>query len=148
MGFVIALLFALAYYQTGEVGSHYRVLAVLFLLGSVPSYSLMQAYHKQHGYLSGLARLLIGWLITLAGLTSIGFLSKTGELFSREIIITWALLGYGLQALLYIPMHSFSKFYHRQLNRQHNTLIIGTKTGRLTVPTGVCAVGRPCQCHT
>jgi len=125
-GLAIALLFVLAYNQTGEVGSHYRVLAVLFLLGSVPSYTLMQVYHKQHGYLSGLIRLFIGWLITFAGLTSIGFLSKTGELFSREVIITWAVLGYGLQALLYIPAHAFSRRYHRELNRNINTLIIGT----------------------
>ena len=125
-GAMIALLFVLAYNQNGEVGSHYRVLAVLYLLASVPSYTLMQVYHKQHGYLSGLIRLLVGWLATLAGLTTIGFLSKTGELFSREVIITWAFFGYALQALFYVPMHAFSRRYHRQLNRNINTLIIGT----------------------
>lgn len=122
----LALLFALAYYRTGEVASHYRVLAILTLLGSVPAYSMLQVYHKKHHYLNGLGRLLCGWLVTLAGLTTIGFLSKTSELFSREIVITWSSIGLGLQVLLYVPMHSFSKYYHRQLNRQHNTLIIGT----------------------
>ncbi|MGF6399717.1 undecaprenyl-phosphate glucose phosphotransferase [Pseudomonas frederiksbergensis] len=123
---VNTLLFALALYQTGEIEAHYRVLAVLTLLGSVPSYSLLLVYHKQHGYLSGLGRLLLGWLLTLAGLTTIGFLSKTSELFSREIILVWALAGYCVQALLYLPLHSFSRHYHRQLHSQNNTLIIGT----------------------
>ncbi|MCU1753115.1 undecaprenyl-phosphate glucose phosphotransferase [Pseudomonas sp. 6D_7.1_Bac1] len=123
---VNALLFALALYQTGEVDARYRVLAVLTFLGSVPSYSLLQVYHKRHGYLTGLGRLLLGWLLTLAGLTSIGFLSKTGELFSREIILIWAVAGYCLQALLYLPLHGFSRHYHRQMHSQYNTLIIGT----------------------
>ncbi|PNB76890.1 undecaprenyl-phosphate glucose phosphotransferase, partial [Pseudomonas sp. FW305-BF6] len=95
-------------------------------LGSVPSYSLLLVYHKQQGYLSGLGRLLLGWLLTLTGLTSIGFLSKTSELFSRDIIMVWAVAGYCVQALLYLPLHSFSRHYHRQLHSQNNTLIIGT----------------------
>lgn len=123
---VNALLFALAMYQNGEVSAHYRVLAVLTFLGSVPAYSLLQVYHKRHGYLTGLGRLLLGWLLTLTGLTSIGFLSKTSELFSREIILIWAVTGYCLQALLYLPLHGVSRHYHRQLHSQYNTLIIGT----------------------
>ncbi|APC14804.1 undecaprenyl-phosphate glucose phosphotransferase [Pseudomonas frederiksbergensis] len=123
---VSALLFALALHQTGEIDAHYRVLAVLTFLGSVPSYSLLQVYHKRHGYLTGLGRLLLGWLLTLTGLTSIGFLSKTSELFSREVILVWAVVGYCLQALLYLPLHGFSRHYHRQLHSQYNTLIIGT----------------------
>lgn len=121
---VNTLLFGLALYQTGEIDAHYRVLAVLTFLGSVPSYSLLLVYHKQHSYLSGLARLLLGWLLLLAGLTSIGFFSKTSELFSREIIVVWATAGYCIQALLYLPLHSFSKHYQRQLHSQYNTLII------------------------
>jgi len=123
---VNALLFALALYQTGEIDAHYRVLTVLTFLGSVPSYSLLQVYHKRHGYLNGLGRLLLGWMLTLTGLTSIGFLSKTSELFSREVILIWAFAGYFLQALLYLPLHTISRHYHRQLHSQNNTLIIGT----------------------
>lgn len=125
---VNALLFALALYQTGNVDACYRVLAVLTFLGSVPAYSLLQVYHKRHSYLNGLGRLLLGWMLTLTGLTSIGFVSKTSELFSREVILIWAMSGYFLQALLYLPLQGFSRYYHRQLYSQNNTLIIGTDT--------------------
>lgn len=119
-------LFALTLYQTGEIAPHYRVLAALTVLGSLPAYSLLQVYHKRHSYHAGLGRLLLGWLLTLSGLTSIGFLSKTSQLFSREIILIWAVTGYGLQVLLYLPLHGFCRHYYRQLHSQYNTLILGT----------------------
>ncbi|MEB0028804.1 undecaprenyl-phosphate glucose phosphotransferase [Pseudomonas sp. MH9.2] len=125
MSVVIALLFILAYYQTGAVNSQYRVLAALTLLGSVPCYSLLHVYHKKHHHLNGLCRLSLGWLVTLLGLASIGLLSNTSDLFSLEIIIVWSLLGLCVQILLYVPIHYLSGYYHRQLNRQHKTLIIG-----------------------
>ena len=59
---LILLLCALAVMKTGEVDTQYRMLAAFMLLGSVPAYSMMQVYHKQHGYLAGLGRLLAGWL--------------------------------------------------------------------------------------
>ena len=119
-------LFALTLYHTAEVAPQYRVLAALTVLGSLPSYSLLQVYHKRHRYLTGLGRLLLGWLLTLSGLTSIGFLSKTSQLFSREIILVWAVAGYCLQVLLYVPLHGFSRRYHRQLHSHYNALILGT----------------------
>ncbi|MGV8844444.1 MAG: undecaprenyl-phosphate glucose phosphotransferase [Pseudomonas sp.] len=123
---VILLLCVLAVIKTGELATHYRVLAAFTLLGSVPVYSLMRVYHKQHGYLAGLGRLLAGWLLLLAGLTVAAFVTKTGELFSREVGMTWAVLGFVLQAGLYIPLHYVSRRYHQQLQGARTSLIIGT----------------------
>ena len=120
------LLFVLAYNQDGQIDSAYRVLAVLTLLGSVPAYSMVQVYHKRLGYLSGLARLLCGWLITLGGMAVIGFISKTSETFSREVILLWASLGYVLQALLYVPMHWLARYYSNRISNRQKILIVGT----------------------
>lgn len=123
---LILLLCALAAMKTGEIGTQYRVLAVFALLGSVPSYSLMRVYHKQHGYLVGLGRLLGAWLILLSGLTVAAFVTKTSELFSREVTLTWSVLGFALQAGLYVPLHSVSRRYHQRLQAARTSLIIGT----------------------
>ena len=123
---VILLLCGLAVIKTGELASHYRVLAAFTLLCSVPVYSLMRVYHSQHGYLVGMSRLLAGWLLLLAGLAVTAFVTKTGELFSREVSITWALLGFALQACLYIPLHYASRRYHQQRQSKCISLIIGT----------------------
>lgn len=123
---LIVLLCVLAVLKTGEIGAQYRILAIFALLGSVPAYSLMQVYHKQHGYLVGLGRLLGGWLILLSGLTVAAFVTKTSELFSREVTLTWAVLGFALQGSFYVPLHSVSRRYHRKLQTARTSLIIGT----------------------
>ncbi|WP_280291550.1 undecaprenyl-phosphate glucose phosphotransferase [Pseudomonas sp. BN417] len=126
IGMLTLLLCALAMGKTGHIETQYRILALYTLLGSVPAYSLMRVYHKHHGYVVGLGRLLAGWLVLLSGLTVIAFLTKTSELFSREIIITWAGAGFIIQACLFLPLHAFSRRYHQQLQSARTSLVIGT----------------------
>ncbi|WP_256218803.1 undecaprenyl-phosphate glucose phosphotransferase [Pseudomonas agarici] len=126
MSCVIALLLILAYDETGAVNFHYRMLAILTLLVSVPVYSALQVYYKKHDYFNGLARLLLGWTTTMACLLAIMLISRASDLFSRETIITWSLLGYIVQIPPYLTMHHLSKYYHQKLNHQYNSLIIGT----------------------
>lgn len=123
---LITLLCVLALMKTGEIGLHYRMLALLALVGSVPVYSLMRVYHKKHGYLVGLCRLLGGWLILLGGLAAAAYVTNTSELFSREVTFTWALLGFALQAGAYIPLHTFAQGYDRKQQAARTSLIIGT----------------------
>ncbi|MCC6076904.1 undecaprenyl-phosphate glucose phosphotransferase [Pseudomonas sp. GCM10022188] len=125
-GLITLLLCALTTLKTGELGTQYRVLAVFALLGSVPAYSLLRVYHKQHSYLTGLTRLFCGWLLLLAGLTVIAFVTKTSELFSREVTLTWAVLGFALQAASYLPLQHVSRHYHRKLQTERTSLIVGT----------------------
>ncbi|WP_017133391.1 undecaprenyl-phosphate glucose phosphotransferase, partial [Pseudomonas agarici] len=108
------------------VNFHYRMLAILTLLVSVPVYSALQVYYKKHDYFNGLARLLLGWTTTMACLLAIMLISRASDLFSRETIITWSLLGYIVQIPPYLTMHHLSKYYHQKLNHQYNSLIIGT----------------------
>ncbi|MFV3384130.1 undecaprenyl-phosphate glucose phosphotransferase [Pseudomonas sp. NY15364] len=123
---LILLLCTLAMIKTGEIDTQYRILALLTLLGSVPAYSLVGAYQKHHSHLAGLGRLLGGWLLLLAGLLVATFITKTSTLFSREVILTWGSLGFVLQACLYVPLHSFSRRYHKKLQASRTSLIIGT----------------------
>ncbi|MBT8765765.1 undecaprenyl-phosphate glucose phosphotransferase [Pseudomonas sp. DB1] len=120
------LLCALAVAKTGHIETQYRMLALFTMLGSVPAYSLLRVYHKHHGYVVGLGRLLAGWLMLLSGLTVMAFLTKTSELFSREIMITWAGLGFLIQACLFLPLHAFSRRYHQQLHSARTSLVVGT----------------------
>lgn len=126
IGLTTLLLCALAVYKTGTLDTQYRILAVIAILASVPAYSLLRVYHKQHGYLTGLARLLCGWLLLLACLTVVAFVTKTSELFSREVALTWAVLAFTAQAASYLPLQHFSRRYHRQLQSERTSLIIGT----------------------
>ncbi|MDR9754372.1 undecaprenyl-phosphate glucose phosphotransferase [Pseudomonas sp. SZMC_28357] len=125
-GFVVSLLFVLAYQQTGAVEFYYRVCAALTVLASVPAYSVAGVYAKRDNYLTGLGRLFVGWSATMAALACMAFICKADELFSRQVILTWAVYGFLGQALLYAPLHGFSRHYQRSRQSEHKTLIVGT----------------------
>ncbi|VVN77960.1 hypothetical protein PS712_00860 [Pseudomonas fluorescens] len=125
-GFVVSLLFILAERQTGSVEFYYRMCATLAVLASVPAYTFSGVYRKRDNYLTGLGRLFMGWSMTMAALACIAFICKADALFSREVIFGWAVYGFLGQALLYAPLHAFSKFYQRSRKSEHKTLIVGT----------------------
>lgn len=126
MSLVNLLLVLLVQWRVGSVPSEYRVLMILTVLGSMPIYSLVQVYHKRHGLLVGLSRLLTGWLILLAMLMSIAFVTQTSVLFSRQVIIVWAVLGFVVQAASFMPLHLFVRLYVRMICNEKRAVIIGT----------------------
>ena len=126
MSLVALLLCVLALHKTGTLEPHYRMLAVLTVLASVPVYSLFGVYHKQHGPFSGLVRLGGAWLTLLSGLIVLAFVTKTSTQYSREVILTWAALGLLIQATTYLPLSYLSRRYHAHLRALRTTLILGT----------------------
>ncbi|WP_433739630.1 undecaprenyl-phosphate glucose phosphotransferase [Pseudomonas putida] len=125
-GFVVSLLFILAQQHTGMVEYYYRVCATLAVLASVPAYTFSGVYRKRDNYLTGLGRLFMGWSMTMAALACMAFICKADELFSRQVILSWAVYGFLGQALLYAPLHAFSRYYQRSRKSEHRTLIVGT----------------------
>jgi putative colanic acid biosynthesis UDP-glucose lipid carrier transferase len=123
---VLLLLIALTLAKTGEFATHYRVLTVLALLGSLPVYQLLRVYDRTSGFLSGSARLLAGWLILLAILAVAAFVTKGSELYSREVLLQWALMGYGLQLAAFVPLHHLARRYHERLRHERRAAIVGT----------------------
>ncbi|KQZ86342.1 MULTISPECIES: undecaprenyl-phosphate glucose phosphotransferase [unclassified Pseudomonas] len=126
MTLVVALLMLLVYWRVGSLTSPYRILMILTVLGSVPIYSMMQVYHKRHGLVVGLGRLLAGWLILLAVLASIAFITQTSATYSRQVIMVWAVLGFVVQAASFLPLHSFARLHSRMICRERRSVIIGT----------------------
>ena len=122
----ILLLCALAILRTGELDTQYRVLAAFALLGSVPIYATLGVYDRRVGFFTGMVQLLAGWLALLGALAVLAFVTKTSELFSREVVLLWALFGFALQLCSYLPLHHFSRRYHQGLQRARVSLIIGS----------------------
>jgi putative colanic acid biosynthesis UDP-glucose lipid carrier transferase len=96
---------------------------------SVPAYTFSGVYRKQDNYLTGLGRLLMGWSMTMLALAGIAFVCKADEVFSCEVTLSWAVYGFLGQALLYAPLHAFSKYYQRS-RTSAQTLIVGTASWR------------------
>lgn len=130
-GLVVTLLFMLVLLKTGQLEYNYRVLAAFTILASLPAYSLCDVYSKKDDYGVGLGRLFMGWLLTIGILFAVGIACNASSLFPLEILLLWAAVSYPLLALCYIPLHSLSRYYHRQLHQRHKSLIVGT--GKLAV---------------
>jgi putative colanic acid biosynthesis UDP-glucose lipid carrier transferase len=126
MTLVNLLLVMLVLIRTGYLPSEYRVLMVLTVLGSVPIYSIMQVYHKRHGFVVGVARLLAAWLILLGVLVTIAFVTQTSAQFSRQVILLWAAGGFLAQAASFVPLHYFARLYSRVVYNERRSVIIGT----------------------
>ncbi|WP_259198131.1 MULTISPECIES: undecaprenyl-phosphate glucose phosphotransferase [unclassified Pseudomonas] len=123
---VVVLLFSLALFKTGQLESHYRILAAITILASIPAYMLCDVYSKKDDFFVGLGRLFTGWLLTLSILSAVGVACNASSLFPLEILLLWAAVSYPVLALCYIPIHSLSRYYHRQLHERQKSLIIGT----------------------
>src|SRR5476651_2056965 len=123
---VVALLFSLVFLKTGQLEFYYRVLAAFTILASIPAYTLCDVYSKKDDYGVGLGRLFMGWLLTLCILFVVGAVCNASSLFPLEILLLWASVSYAMLALCYIPIHSLSRYYHRQLHERQKSLIVGT----------------------
>lgn len=116
----------LTYFKNDGIDESYRALATFIVLASIPSFSSVQVYHRRHSYLSGLAHLLLGWLILLAALVTITFVTKTSENFSREVVLLWSVLGFITLAVPYSILSVLFKRHYQQQRLERTTLIIGT----------------------
>ncbi|WP_338581144.1 undecaprenyl-phosphate glucose phosphotransferase [Pseudomonas sp. MAG733B] len=147
MTLAIGLLMLLVYWRVGSLTSGYRILIILTVLGSVPIYSMMQVYHKRHGLVVGLGRLLVAWLILLAVLAAIAFFTQTSAIYSRQVIMVWAVLGFVVQAASFLPLHYFARLHSRMICRERRSVIIGTcptaheLAKKLTRPNRALALG-------
>ena len=144
---VSGLLCHLAIQEYGTVPGDYRLLIVLSVLGSVPVYILLRVYHKRHGYSAGLVRLLAGWLTLLAGLGGIAYLSQSSHSYSADILVNWALLGFLVQALAYLPLRYLANLHARRLRDTRSAVIVGSSAlayelaERLSAPKRVPLAG-------
>ncbi len=141
------VLVMLVWDRVGTVASEYRVAMILTVLGSVPAYSFLQVYHKRHGILSGMGRLLAGWMSLLGALIAIAFLTQTTAVFSRQVIMLWAGLGYLAQVASFLPLHYLARMHSRKVRNERRSVIIGISpmadalAKKLTSPNRVPVIG-------
>lgn len=126
MGLVMALLASLVINKNGQVDQAYRLLMLITPLVAFPVYSIFQVYNRHSAYLSGAWKVGLAWLTVLTVLSVVGFFSKTGIIFSREVIFLWAVLGGALQLLAFCSLHKLVRLWCARDQYKITTAIIGT----------------------
>lgn len=123
---LMAILYLLGVLKWGELEENHRLLAVLTVFCSVPIYTSLRVFDRRIGYFAVFRRLTLAWILLLAILAFLAFATKTGQTFSREVVLSWALLGFIGQSVAFVPLHSFSRRYHSRKRKNQKSLILGT----------------------
>lgn len=103
--------------------SEYRALAILTVLLMLIVYNAVGVYQLRHTRLERLSEHLKAWLIVVTLLVVIGFVTKTSNAFSREVILSWSVTGFVVQVVSFFFVSYLQK---KQKADQIRTAIIGT----------------------
>lgn len=98
---VIGLLLVLVYQKSGAIDLSYRLFATIAALLLLVVYAIQGVYRRSGSLREGFIRLSVAWSIFLMLLIFIAFMTKTTEIFSREVVLSWAFLGFFLQLVMY-----------------------------------------------
>ena len=120
------LLYVLTWFKLGDFPPAYRVLTIIAAFSLWFIYSSRGVYRQSSGYLRGCMRLSGAWAMLMLLLTAIGFVTKTSETFSREILLIWAVSVLLLQNASFCLVSFLSKKYKENFGRYLPVLVIGT----------------------
>ncbi len=119
---VQGLLLFHAYLRDDEFSTEYFILATITFLLMTIIYHIVGVYRHENVRNDYISSLLQGWgsLVLLLGV--FGFVTKTSETFSRQVILTWTVTGFLGQLLVY---YLTRKVLTRAITETIPTLIIG-----------------------
>lgn len=126
---VTGLLLLLAYLKIGEVGLPYRLLAVIAALLLVVVYGVHGVYRRAGSLKDGIYRLFVAWGFFLLLLVFLAFITKTSDIFSREVFFQWSLLGFVLQVVIYVVMYETMGIMRDYFSPVIRSVVVGN--GRL-----------------
>ncbi|MBN3560946.1 undecaprenyl-phosphate glucose phosphotransferase [Aliamphritea spongicola] len=123
---IVASLLFLTYLKHSAISSEYRVLATVSVLLMFIVYPTQGLYRRSGGHLNNLMRLGVAWGLVCLLLALAGFVTKTSEMFSREVLLQWAVVAYLLQGINHIVLRTLYKHYKVMFAREIPTLVVGT----------------------
>ncbi|WP_417228369.1 undecaprenyl-phosphate glucose phosphotransferase [Amphritea sp.] len=123
---VFGTLFVFTFLKIGDFPTNYRLLAVVAILCVWIIYRRRGVYRQSLGFYKSAFRLLTAWFQVLLMLALIGFVTKSGESFSREVLIEWAVAGYISQLISMNILGRLYKRYKVMFSREIPSLVLGT----------------------
>lgn len=129
----VGLLVLLSQWQQVAFVEPYSVLAILVFLLILPVFKATGLYrsYRSSTLPSVMRRIFIGWGLVLVILLVLGYGTKTSSIFSRSLLISWAItvpfVLYLVHQAIWMSLRSL-----RSLGRNHRTAIVAgaTKVGR------------------
>ena len=123
---VSMLLFALCLNKFDSIPPIYRLLAIVAILCIWIIYRAQGVYRQSRGITKSLFRIASAWSQALLVLALIGFVTKSSEQFSREILLIWAVAGFAIQLANFFLIRTLYRHYKEMFARNIPTVVIGT----------------------
>lgn len=123
---VSGTLLLFTFLKIGDLPSNYRLLAVVSLFCVWIIYRRRGVYRQSLGFYKRSFRLFTAWFHVLLLLALVGFVTKSGESFSREVLIEWAVTAFILQWISMNLLVVLYKRYNEMFSREIPTLVVGT----------------------
>lgn len=121
-----ASLLALAWWRNGSVTAPYAQLAGFTAIAMWAVYKLMGVFRQSRGLMYSVIQLTKAWAVVLAGILTVGFMTKSTDDFSRLALGGWALLAYALQVSSYLISVSLLQRFHLHYGEPIRTVIVGS----------------------
>lgn len=122
---VVSILIVCTLLKLDTVSHLYRLLGIISIFLVLLIYPFFNIYKQADKFYEMAIRISMAWVTTVALLIVMAFLTKTSELYSREIIITW----FVSVALIQIPIlrlkYLFVDHYLKNHTKPINSLVVG-----------------------
>lgn len=128
IGVVFFSLYLLTLFKTGEFNPHYRFLMVITGLSMCGIYVSRGIYRQASTHVKNVMRITVAWFVCLCAVMLVGFVTKTTELFSRQVILLWAPLALFLQIANHVAIGMGIKRYKETYGKHLKALVIGDGT--------------------
>lgn len=106
--------------RNGDFPVEYQILAMIAAMSILIIYQWTGAYQlfRSDDLFSEARALLKAWVILLFVLATLGFATKTNEVFSREVLLSWSVLGYAGQ----LGIHAMTRAILRSMRSRGRNL--------------------------
>jgi putative colanic acid biosynthesis UDP-glucose lipid carrier transferase len=122
---ITLVLMACAFVKLQDIPSLYRLLLIISVLLAAVIYPLSGVYKQVTKFYTMVFRITFAWLATMSALIVLAFITKTSELYSREVIITWFLSVVVLQVLLLRLNYYAVTYYRGRYTKPINSVVVG-----------------------
>lgn len=115
----------LTYWKVQAIPAHYRFLAIIIVLSVFAIYSARGVYRRSSSQWRLMGRVTIAWSLLLLLMLFLGFITKTTDLFSRQVLLIWAPTALGLQLVNHLCLNKVIKHYNEKASQQLPVLVLG-----------------------
>ena len=117
---IVLTLLALAWWRDGEVSTHYRYMAIISVLTMLLVYHYFGVHRRFESRIGGVQHLARAWGVVVIIVGWVGFLTKTSEEYSRQVIFIWVIAAFLLQAWTFPFIYWIHKRYHLNIGREES----------------------------